>query len=159
MLTEITQAADFLVNMLRMSLNQRRSPGTRNMTENQLGMLKGTVSRLLQARYRNHWFPQCPNKGSGYRCIRINHTTMDPVISHAGKVLGIQPQYLRNLFSFELTIWIDPEEVSYRIGENGSICILYEGPNEAVAKAPCQSPELYEDPRQYEQPDPMVDFV
>lgn len=26
----------------------------------------------------------------------------------------------------ELTMWIDPREVSYRIGENGSICVLYE---------------------------------
>merc|ERR1712079_836599 len=37
-------------------------------------------------------------------------------------------------FPSELTMWIDPLEVSYRIGENGSICVLYEykenGPQE-----------------------------
>jgi hypothetical protein len=33
---------------------------------------------------------------------------------------------IHSAFPSELTMWIDPKEVSYRIGENGSICVLYE---------------------------------
>lgn len=45
---------------------------------------------------------------------------MDPVVTEAAKVTG-----LTNIGSFlpkEFTMWIDPNEVSYRFGEDGSIC-------------------------------------
>ncbi len=51
---------------------------------------------------------------------------MDPVISQAGESCGLSPQLIHSIFPSELTMWIDPQEVSYRIGENGSICVLYE---------------------------------
>jgi len=59
---------------------------------------------------------------------------MDPVIAQAGEACGLEPSVIHATFPSELTMWIDPLEVSYRIGENGSICVLYEykeeGPHE-----------------------------
>lgn len=75
--------------------------------------------------YKHHWFPDRPNKGSGYRCIRINHK-MDPLVGQAGQRIGLSIQQLYLLLPSELTLWVDPFEVSYRIGEDGSICVLYE---------------------------------
>lgn len=75
--------------------------------------------------YKHHWFPEKPSKGSGYRCIRINHK-MDPIISKAASQIGLGQPQLRQLLPSELTLWVDPYEVSYRIGEDGSICVLYE---------------------------------
>lgn len=75
--------------------------------------------------YEHHWFPEKPSKGSGYRCIRINHK-MDPIISKVASQIGLSQPQLHQLLPSELTLWVDPYEVSYRIGENGSICILYE---------------------------------
>jgi hypothetical protein len=72
-----------------------------------------------------HWFPENPFKGSGYRCIRINGK-MDPVIAQAAKSCGVSVQLVQSTFPSELTMWIDPLEVSYRVGENGPICVLYE---------------------------------
>lgn len=75
--------------------------------------------------YKHHWFPEKPFKGSGYRCIRINHK-MDPIISKAASQIGLSLPQLYQLLPSELTLWVDPYEVSYRIGEDGSICVLYE---------------------------------
>lgn len=75
--------------------------------------------------YEHHWFPEKPSKGSGYRCIRINHK-MDPIITKVASQIGLSQPQLHQLLPSELTLWVDPYEVSYRIGENGSICILYE---------------------------------
>lgn len=114
---EIVSAADFLVHLLRLQAGQ--------LSERQLEMFKSSLTDVLRHRYRDHWFPDRPNRGSGYRCIRINGK-MDPVIAQAGANVGLLPTVLHSLFPSELTMWIDPSEVSYRIGENGSICVLYE---------------------------------
>jgi protein Tob/BTG len=77
------------------------------------------LEELLARRYKDHWHPGNPRKGSAYRCIRINGK-MDPVVSEAAKVTGLSniAYYLPK----EFTLWIDPSEVSYRFGEEGSIC-------------------------------------
>merc|ERR1712214_200595 len=104
-----------------------------NVSESQLSKFRDCLIEILRRRYRDHWFPEKPFKGSGYRCIRINGK-MDSIIGQAGEGCGLRSTFLHQTFPSELTMWIDPLEVSYRIGENGSICVLYEykenGPQE-----------------------------
>jgi len=114
---ELLSASNFLVHLIRL--------GRRNVGESQLSKFRDCLIEVLRRRYRDHWFPEKPFKGSGYRCIRINGK-MDPVIAQAGEGCGLSSTLLHQTFPSELTMWIDPLEVSYRIGENGSICVLYE---------------------------------
>lgn len=114
---ELQSASNFLVHLIKL--------GRRNINENQLEKFKLALVEVLRRRYRDHWFPEKPFKGSGYRCIRINGK-MDPVIAQAGESCGLSAALVHSTFPSELTMWIDPLEVSYRIGENGSICVLYE---------------------------------
>jgi protein Tob/BTG len=114
---ELLSASNFLVHLIRL--------GRRNVGESQLSKFRDCLIEVLRRRYRDHWFPEKPFKGSGYRCIRINGR-MDPVIAQAGEGCGLSSTLLHQTFPSELTMWIDPLEVSYRIGENGSICVLYE---------------------------------
>ncbi|XP_075385188.1 protein BTG2 [Tenrec ecaudatus] len=116
MVPEIAAAVGFLSSLLR----------TRgSVSEERLKVFSGALQEALTEHYKHHWFPEKPSKGSGYRCIRINHK-MDPIISKVANQIGLsQPELLRLLPS-ELTLWVDPYEVSYRIGEDGSICVLYE---------------------------------
>jgi len=50
---------------------------------------------------------------------------MDPIILDAAHLTGVSNTEL-SAFPEELTVWIDPREVSFRIGENGSICDVNE---------------------------------
>lgn len=121
---EVNSAADFLMNLLRL---KKVEPLPDN---DQLQNFKGSLESLLVLHYRSHWYPDVPIKGSGYRCIRINGK-IDPIIAKAGISVGIPPNVLRKMLPAELTLWIDPEEVAYRIGENGSICVLYDSQSRA----------------------------
>ncbi len=74
-------------------------------------------------RYRDHWFPEKPQKGSAYRIIRC-HNKLDPLIIRAGEACGLSAVFLKETFP-EFMLWIDPKEVTYRFEEYCSICILY----------------------------------
>ena len=114
---ELLSASNFLVHLIRLA--------RKNVGEPQLQKFRDCLIEVFRRRYRDHWFPEKPFKGSGYRCIRINGK-MDPMIGQAGEACGLSAKFLHGIFPSELTMWIDPLEVSYRIGENGSICVLYE---------------------------------
>ena len=114
---ELLSAANFLVHLIRLA--------RRNVSESRLQKFCDCLIEVLRRRYRDHWFPEKPFKGSGYRCIRINGK-LDPIIGQAGKGCGLSTTFLQETFPSELTLWIDPLEVTYRMGENGSICVLYE---------------------------------
>ncbi|KAI7790855.1 protein BTG1 [Triplophysa rosa] len=116
MKTEVSTAANFVTRLLR---------GTRLLSEEQLQQFRFSLEESLGDHYQHHWFPNAPCRGSGYRCIRINHK-MDPIIGRAASTIGLTKERLFSLLPSELTMWVDPFEVSYRIGEDGSICVLYE---------------------------------
>ena len=115
---ELHSASNFLVHLVRLSSRS-------SINDAQLEKFRLSLVEVLRRRYRDHWFPERPFKGSGYRCIRINGR-MDPVIAQAAEVASLDSTQIHATFPSELTMWIDPLEVSYRIGENGSICVLYE---------------------------------
>ncbi|XP_055661026.1 protein BTG1-like [Falco peregrinus] len=117
MRTEISTAAAFVTRLLR---------AAGGIGEEQLRCFRECLQEALREHYKHHWFPLVPSKGSGYRCIRINHK-MDPLIGKAAGMIGLSHERLFQLLPSELTLWVDPFEVSYRIGEDGSICVLYEG--------------------------------
>lgn len=116
---EVKSAVDFLANILRTS---------KYVNEQQVQIFNENMQHLLSSKYENHWFPSKPNKGSGFRCIRINHS-MDPLILQAGRSCGLSDTVIFSSIPKELTIWVDPFDVSYRIGENGSIGVLFESNN------------------------------
>lgn len=113
---EIKSAVDFLTNILR---------SRDDVNEAQTYQFNTNLTNLLVHRYQDHWFPEKPFKGSGYRCIRLNHN-MDPLILKAGNMCGLDCSFLESSFPPELTIWVDPLDVSFRIGENGSVGVLYQ---------------------------------
>lgn len=127
---EVKSAVDFLANILN----------NRAVSDERVNIFNSTLQELLCRHYMNHWFPEKPFKGSGYRCIRINHT-LDPLIKNAGQTCGLTESEMCSLFPKELTMWIDPSEVSYRIGENGSIGVLLNEPQPQQQCRQVQQPQ------------------
>ena len=106
---EVHCACEFFSRMLE----------TRNLPHQFVSQFRLRLGELLSQRFKDHWDPRNPNKGSAYRCIRIN-SKMDPVISDAAKATGLKD--ISKYLPAEFTMWIDPRDVSYRFGEDGSIC-------------------------------------
>lgn len=118
---EIEKAVELLTNLIRAKL----CSSIAYINDDQMNFFQDNLKLTLHNQYENHWFPEKPERGSGYRCLRVNHT-MDPIILKAGIESGINEETLKKLLPLELTLWVDPYAVSYRIGENGSICTLFQ---------------------------------
>lgn len=106
MLEEINAAVAFLVTFMQSKLSKES-----------LEEFRQVLSQRLQSHYAEHWCPTKPTKGSGYRCLRINSQMVDSLLDAAAKDSGIDN--IQKLFPLEFTMWIDPNDVAYRIGENG----------------------------------------
>lgn len=148
MKVELESAVKFIISMLRAGHRARmvRSKGDKFFLEPEIEMLQVSLLAVMSRQYKDFWFPDSPNRGSAYRCIRINKDKMDPIIAKAAASCGLSCNLIRTYLPDELTLWVDPAEVSYRIGEeDGSICVLYEGPLTAAAV-----------PARYETPSPQL---
>ena len=110
MKTEIECACEFFSRMLQ----------TRNLPNQFIKPFRRRLEELLLARFQDHWDSENPHRGSAYRCIRINGSRLDPLVREAAKVTGLTD--IGRYLPAEFTMWIDPKDVSYRFGEEGSIC-------------------------------------
>ncbi|KAK9719177.1 BTG family [Popillia japonica] len=112
---EILAAVMFLIRFI-----EKSDTFPRDQIEN----FKNHLTALLMQRFEKHWFPEVPAKGQGYRCIRVNGLTpVDITLEKAATKCGLHYRDLR--LPAELTVWVDPNEVCYRLGESeGSYCTL-----------------------------------
>lgn len=114
MQSEIATAANFLTHLVKCQFGA-------SVAER----FSATMVRLFHSHFVGHWHPTQPERGSGFRCVRINGK-MDPIVDAAGRSCGIEASRFRAAFPCELTLWVDPGDVSYRIGEDGSVCSLFD---------------------------------
>ena len=120
MILEILSVSNFLAYLVKLVRPQ--------INQDELELFQIGVVEVLEEKYTNHWFPEEPLKGSGSRGIRVSGI-MDHKICKAGEYCGWSRSFIDAMFfSSKLYIWVDPYEVSYRIG-NGSlpVVILYGG--------------------------------
>jgi protein Tob/BTG len=110
---EVKVAQNFVLNFLYNKLPRRR-----------VNLFGEELESALRDKFADHWYPDKPFKGSAFRCLKITDPA-DPVLNRAARESGNPvPDIVENLPT-DLAIWIDPGEVSYRMGEKGSVKILY----------------------------------
>ncbi|XP_034539667.1 protein BTG4 isoform X2 [Notolabrus celidotus] len=76
------------------------------------------TSALFES-YKNHWYPNAPSKGQAYRCLRMNRVQLrDLVLQQACRQSTVRYKDLG--LPLEMTVWVDPGEVSCRYGEHST---------------------------------------
>ena len=117
MRVEVESASNFICYLLEM----RKA----NFSQRKIEMFKFKLTQNLLARYKDHWFPDTPLKGCGYRAIRNSGKFLDPELDAAAGFAGIRPAELFLKLPPHLVVWVDPWEVSYRLdytGEEVTLC-------------------------------------
>ncbi|KAM4652630.1 protein BTG3-like [Discoglossus pictus] len=100
------------------------------------------LTTILCERFEGHWYPESPQKGQAYRCIRIEQSlSVDASILQACVRSGLRCSQLA--LPRELSLWIDPEEVSCRLGETSSPFIVKAPEDKKIEKpVPLNKPEM-----------------
>lgn len=75
----------------------------------------------MKEKYLSHWDEADPMQGSGYRALTSTMRRPDAVLLKAASVAAVD---LHTCLPNDLTVWIDPRQVAYRIGGEGSVCHL-----------------------------------
>ena len=111
---EVSVALNFVISYLYSKLPRRR-----------VDMFGEELEKGIKLKFQGHWYPDKPFKGSGFRSIRISEEKMDPVIAMAAHASGLDIDEVKEYLPEDLMVWVDPSEVSYRIGEKGPPRVLY----------------------------------
>ncbi|KAG2209369.1 hypothetical protein INT46_002612 [Mucor plumbeus] len=112
---EIAQAVEFLGRLLQSKVDQEV-----------VTKFKETLSELLKVRFEDHWDPQQPYRGNGYRALSNFNGQLDPILTEACMKASIQPTSIHAHLPRDFVLWIDPFSVSYRVGDHGNIMTLFE---------------------------------
>ncbi|XP_036421903.1 protein Tob2 [Colossoma macropomum] len=110
---EVKVALNFIVSYLYNKLPRRRAD-----------LFGEELERILVSRFEGHWYPEAPLRGSAFRCLHLG-APRDPIVDLAARRSGLDTEEVRANVPPELSIWIDPYEVSYQIGEKGAVKVLY----------------------------------
>jgi protein Tob/BTG len=118
MKTEIQHAVTFLVDTLKEKLP--------HITVEELRTFRTRLTDLLAERYENHWYVDKPLKGSAFRCINISieDNSIDIALRSAANESGISEEDIVCVFPNGLALWVDPDDVSGRVGK-GAIFPIY----------------------------------
>lgn len=110
---EVSVALNFVISYLYNKLPRRR-----------VNIFGEELEKCLTEKFAGHWYPEKPYRGSAYRCIKTG-SPIDPVFEKASRESGVAIQDILENLPQDLAVWVDPGEVSYRVGEKGAVKILY----------------------------------
>lgn len=78
------------------------------------------LTQILTEKYEGHWYPENPQKGRAYRILIIENHKRQKLLRDAASKSSVELKKLS--LPIHLSVWIDPDEVAYKFGEDGSIC-------------------------------------
>ncbi|KAF9094480.1 Protein btg1 [Mortierella sp. GBA35] len=136
MLIEINCASDFLC---------RYVASASSCTPQIIETFKSQVMALMQEKYTNHWDPQRPHYGNGYRAITSFGGKVDPLLCEAAQKSDLPLETLEGHIPRDLVLWVEPFNVSFRVGDHGSINTIYDSTRGKVSLKP-DTPQFQQRP-------------
>lgn len=97
---EVQVALNFVISYLYNKLPRRR-----------VNIFGEELERALKDKFRGHWYPEKPFRGSAFRCLKTGDP-IDPVLERAARESGVPVQDILENLPHELAVWVDPGEVS-----------------------------------------------
>lgn len=113
---EVQVALNFVISYLYNKLPRRR-----------VNIFGEELEKALKEKFQGHWYPEKPFKGSAFRCLKTGDP-IDTVLERAARESGVPIHDILENLPQELAVWVDPGEVSYRIGEKGRFSIHNKDP-------------------------------
>lgn len=110
---EVQVALNFVISYLYNKLPRRR-----------VNIFGEELDKALKIKFRGHWYPESPCRGSAFRCFKTG-SPLDEALERAARESGVPVQDILEHLPRDLAVWVDPGEVSYRIGEKGAIKVLF----------------------------------
>ncbi|MBN3302439.1 TOB2 protein, partial [Amia calva] len=111
---EVKVALHFIMSHLYDQLPRRRAE-----------LFGDELRGLLLSHFSGHWYPEAPLRGSGFRCLHLGAPPPDPLVAEAARRSGLDAGEVSAHLPAGLSLWIDPFEVSYQVGEKGPVEVLY----------------------------------
>jgi len=93
----------------------------------------------LYSKYQGHWYPENPIRGNAYRVVQFGHHS-DKTVCIAAANAGLDIYDVITLFPKDVTVWADPNCVSFRIGDFGHPTIVYGEDYSVSRSSPLSSP-------------------
>ncbi|KAJ1896415.1 hypothetical protein LPJ66_004001, partial [Kickxella alabastrina] len=87
--------------------------------------LRQALINALASKYSGHWHLDQTNIGSGYRSMS-NWRRLDGSFVQAAEQSGVAVDLLERLLPRDIVLWCDPYNVTYRIGDYGTVYTVYE---------------------------------
>ncbi|KAJ1645939.1 hypothetical protein J3B02_003936 [Coemansia erecta] len=115
MQTEIENAANFWLRFIQDSV----------VPPEKKDQLRQSLIEVLVEKYTGHWHLDQTNVGSGYRSIS-NWRSLDRVFVKAAKKSNVEVEILERHLPRDLVLWCDPYNVTYRVGDHGTVFTIYE---------------------------------
>ncbi|XP_063821596.1 protein Tob1 [Ostrinia nubilalis] len=117
---EVQVALNFVISYLYNKLPRRR-----------VNIFGEELEKALKDKFRGHWYPDRPCRGSAFRCLKTGGP-LDPVLERAARESGVPVRDVLEHLPRDLAVWVDPGEVSYRIGEKGAVKVLFSSDERAA---------------------------
>jgi hypothetical protein len=119
---ETAIAADFLLRYISFQKDQ------------DCQVFRDALLNVWQTQFLNYWFPETPIRANALRAIDFIDGRIHPSLLKAVELCGIEMPEFK--IPADLVIWIDPNCVAYRVGDNGYMTTLYDTENSVQYSPP-----------------------